>query len=187
MIERFAGTATMVLGALVLGVVLLLVAVAARRRVGTVAAFARSGLLWSLLVIALVTLVPLDGIDLERPVETAQQVCSLDYGGPAPDRFLFFSGGQRMLNTVLFVPAGAFLVLVATRWRAGWLLALLGLGVLAAYSVGIEITQLELSRIGRACDVTDIVDNVLGAGLGGVLGALLAVVLRPWRERRRRR
>ena len=38
----------------------------------------------------------------------------------------------------------------------------LGLVGLAAYSVVIELIQLELARIDRACDVTDVVDNVSG-------------------------
>ncbi len=41
------------------------------------------------------------------------------------------------------------------RW--GWPL-------LAAYSALIELTQLAAARIDRACDVTDIIDNVTGAG-----------------------
>ncbi len=56
-----------------------------------------------------------------------------------------------------------FLVLVLARWRAGWVLVPLGLGLLAAYSLAIEYTQLQVARIDRACDVTDIIDNVTGA------------------------
>ena len=60
----------------------------------------------------------------------------------------------------------------------------LGLVLLAAYSVGIEWTQLELARIDRACDVTDVIDNVTGAVIGVGVGLVLALVLRPWRGRR---
>ncbi len=67
--------------------------------------------------------------------------------------------------------------------RAGWVLAPLGVGLLAAYSVAIEATQLALARIDRACDVTDVVDNVTGAGIGFAIGLVLVVLLRPWRER----
>ncbi|MEQ4548828.1 VanZ family protein, partial [Nocardioides kribbensis] len=77
----------------------------------------------------------------------------------------------------------ALLVLVAARWRAGWLLVPLGLALLAGYSAAIEKVQLELARLDRACDVTDILDNVTGAALGVGAGLLLAVVLRPWRAR----
>jgi glycopeptide antibiotics resistance protein len=62
-------------------------------------------------------------------------------------------------------------------------LAPLGLVALAAYSLGIELTQLQLARLDRACDVTDLVDNVVGAGIGFAIGVLLLPVLRPWRGR----
>jgi glycopeptide antibiotics resistance protein len=113
--------------------------------------------------------------------------CSWDIGGPAPDGFWIFSGGQRLLNTVVFVPPGALLVLAAARWRTAWVLVPAGLALLAAYSVGIELTQLVLARLDRACDVTDVIDNVTGAVLGVALGVVLAVLLRPWRHRRRGR
>ena len=76
---------------------------------GWVGAVAWCGLAWWLVVIGLVTLVPLSGIDLGIPAETRADTCSIDYGGPAPEGFWIFSGGQRLLNTALFVPAGALL------------------------------------------------------------------------------
>ena len=152
-------------------------------RLGWLAAATWCGLAWWLVVIALVTLVPLYGIDLAVPAESRSETCSLDYGGPAPEGFWIFSGGQRLLNTALFVPAGALLVLVAARWRIGWVMAPFGLLGLAAYSLGIELVQLELARIDRACDVTDFVDNVIGAVIGFAVGLLLVAALRPWRAR----
>ena len=110
--------------------------------------------------------------------------CSFDLGGPAPEGFWIFSGGQRLLNVLVFVPSGALLVVVAARWRSGWVTVPIGLLALAAYSVAIEWTQLELARIDRACDVTDVVDNVTGAALGVAAGLVLVLVLRPWRARR---
>jgi glycopeptide antibiotics resistance protein len=179
------GTESMVLLAVASGAVFLLLALVLRRWLGWVGALAMCGFAWSLVVIALVTLVPLDGVDLVRPAESRTDSCSFDYGGPAPDGFWIFGGTQRMLNTALFVPAGAFLVLTLARWR-GWVALLpLGLAMLAAYSVGLEFIQLEVARIGRACDVTDMVDNATGAVVGIVLGVLLLPVLRPWRGRRR--
>jgi glycopeptide antibiotics resistance protein len=62
----------------------------------------------------------------------------------------------------------------------------LGFVLLAAYSLGIEETQLHVARIDRACDVTDILDNVTGAALGVLLAVLLLPLLRPWRGRGRR-
>lgn len=181
--DWIGGTESMVAGALASGLVLALVAASVQRRVGWVAAWSWCGLLWWLVVIALVTLVPLYGIDLAVPAESRSDSCSLDYGGPAPDGFWIFAGGQRLLNTALFVPAGALLVVASARWRTGWVMAPLGLLGLAAYSLAIELLQLELARIDRACDVTDLVDNVVGAGIGFGVGLLLTVVLRPWRRR----
>jgi hypothetical protein len=43
--------------------------------------------------------------------------------------------------------------------------------------------QLEVARIDRACDVTDLVDNVVGAVIGFGAGLVLALVVRPWRRR----
>jgi glycopeptide antibiotics resistance protein len=62
----------------------------------------------------------------------------------------------------------------------------LGLVALAGLSLGIEETQLHVARIDRACDVTDIIDNVSGAAIGVAAGLLLLPILRPWRAKRRR-
>ena len=74
---------------------------------------------------------------------------------------------------MLFVPSGVLLVLAAARWRIGWVLVPLGLAGLVAYSVAIELTQLELARLDRACDLTDVIDNVAGAVLGVGIGLVL--------------
>jgi len=177
----------MLLGAAASGLVCLLLALVLRRRLGPVSALAVAGLLWSLAVIALVTLLPAQGAPGVVPAEGRLTTCSWDIGGPAPDGFWIFESGQRLLNTVLFVPSGALLVVAAARWRAGWWLVPFGLAGLAAYSAAIETIQLELARIDRACDVTDVIDNVTGALLGVGIGLLLALVFRPWRERGRRR
>jgi glycopeptide antibiotics resistance protein len=62
----------------------------------------------------------------------------------------------------------------------------LGLAALAAYSLGIEETQLHVARIDRACDVTDLVDNVSGAVIGFLIGLALLPLARPWAARIRR-
>ena len=176
----------MVLGAFLSGCFFGLVALALARSLGWVTAAAAAGFAWSVVVIALVTLIPLTAIDLQMPADARPDRCSTDYGGPAPEGFWIFSGTQRTLNTVLFVPAGALLVLAAARWRlAAWVVVPAGLAALTAYSVAIEAAQLEVASIGRACDVTDVVDNVTGAVIGAALGLFLALVLRPWRHRRR--
>ncbi len=173
----------MLLGTAVSGTVCLLLYLALRHRLGIVSAGATAGLLWSLVVIALVTLIPANGAPGIIAEGAAQTACSWDFGGPAPDGFWIFDGGQRLLNTLLFVPSGALLVLFLTRWRSGWLLVPFGLGLLAAYSAGIELVQLELARLDRACDVTDVVDNVTGAAFGVGVGLVASLVLLPWRHR----
>jgi len=170
----------------VAGLACLLLAAALRDRVGLTTALAVAGLVWSLVVIGAITLIPANGAPGVVSASTHPNRCSWDLGGPAPDGFWIFSGGQRLLNTLVFVPPGALLVLAAARWRSAWVLVPIGFALLAAYSVGIEATQLVLARLDRACDVTDVVDNVTGAAVGVVLGVVLAAVLRPWRHRRPR-
>ena len=180
----FGGTGVMVLGGLVAAVVAVLLALATRRWLGTVTAVSVAGLLWSLVAIALVTLVPTrPGIGFV-PAESRSTTCSWDYGGPSGAAFEVLGLDQRTLNVLLFVPAGMFLVLAVGRWWSGVVLAPIGLALLAAYSVGIELVQLQLARIDRACDVTDMVDNILGAGAGVLVGVLLLPLTRPWRGRK---
>lgn len=171
----------MLLGAGVAGVVCLLIALALRPRLGWVSAAAITALVWSVVVIGLITLIPANGAPGVVSAEGRLTTCSWDYGGPAPDGFWIFTGGQRLLNTVVFIPSGALLVVAAARWRSAWAVAPFGLVLLAAYSVGIELTQLRLARLARACDVTDVVDNVSGAVIGVGAGLVLAMILRPWR------
>jgi len=173
----------MLLLVVVSGVVCLLLALGLRRRLGWVTAFAIGGFLWSLAVIAAITLIPANGAPGIVAAEGRLTTCSWDIGGPAPEGFWIFSGGQRLLNTVVFVPSGALLVLAAARWRTAWVVVPVGLALLAGYSIAIEATQLALARLDRACDVTDVVDNVTGAVIGVAIGVLLALVLRPWRHR----
>jgi hypothetical protein len=177
------GIEAMLLGIGLSGAFCALVAMALATRLGPVTAWAIAGFAWSLAVIALVTLLPTDPDVGIVPAEGRATTCSTDIGGPAPEGFWIFAGGQRLLNTVLFVPAGALLVLAASRWRIGWVLVPLGLAGLAAYSVLIELVQLELARIDRACDLTDVIDNVSGALIGVVIGMGLVLLFRPWRHR----
>ena len=178
------GTGVMVLGALAAGIVAVLLVLATRARLGPASAVSFAGLLWSLVAIALVTLVPTRADVGIVPAEGRSESCSWDYGGPSGAAFEVLGLDQRTLNVLLFVPAGLFLVLAVGRWWSGLVLAPLGLGLLAAYSLGIELTQLQLARLDRACDVTDLVDNVLGAAAGSVVGVLLLPFVRPWRGRR---
>src|SRR3954454_20742798 len=171
------GTGWMLLFAAVAGLLALAVGLAVGRRLGPLAGFAWFGLLWSLTVIGIVTLVPAQNGLGYIPADQHATSCSWDIGGPAPGGFWIFGGGQQLLNTMLFVPAGMFLVLAFGRWRSGWVLIPFGLVTLAAYSLVIEEIQLHVARIDRACDVTDIIDNVTGAAIGVAIGlALLPVV-----------
>lgn len=153
-------------------------------RLGWLSALSIAGFVWSLAVIASITLIPANGAPGIVSAEGRMTTCSWDVGGPAPDGFWIFAGGQRMLNAVVFVPSGVLLVLALARWpRVAWVGVPVGLALLAAYSVAIEATQLALARIDRACDVTDVIDNVTGAVVGVGIGLLLALVMRPWRRR----
>lgn len=178
------GVGVMLLLVAASGVLCGLLALLLRPRLGWLSALSIAGFVWSVAVIATITLIPASGAPGIVSAEGRLTTCSWDIGGPAPDGFWIFSGGQRLLNMVVFVPSGVLLVLACARWRAAWVLVPLGLVALAGFSIGIEATQLALARIDRACDVTDVIDNVTGAALGVGVGIALALVLRPWRYRR---
>jgi hypothetical protein len=165
------------------GVVLAAVVAVLSRRFGWTWSVLAGLLLWSVVVIGVLTLIPANGAPGIVPAEGRLTTCSWDIGGPAPDGFWILPGGQRLLNAVVFVPSGVLLVLVAARWRWAWATVPVGLAALAAYSTLIELTQLEAARIDRACDVTDIIDNVIGAGLGALVGVVALPFVRPWRLR----
>lgn len=173
----------MLAGVVVSGLVFFLLYAALRGRLGVLSAAAFALLLWSLVVLAIITLVPANGAPGVVSAEDRLTGCSFDLGGPAPDGFWIFGGGQRLLNTVVFVPSGVLLVVAAARWRSAWVTVPVGLTLLAAYSVAIEFTQLALARLDRACDVTDMVDNAAGAAIGVAIGIPIALALRPWRHR----
>lgn len=173
----------MLLGAVLSGVLCLAMTLAVRRRTGWLWAVSLGLFVWSLVVLGLITLLPANGAPGVVPAEDRLDYCSWDIGGPAPDGFWIVDGGQRLLNTLVFVPSGALLVLVAARWpRAAWVSVPVGFALLAGYSVLIELVQLALARLDRACDVTDMIDNITGAAIGILLGIGLALALRPWRK-----
>jgi hypothetical protein len=180
----FGGVGVMLVLIAVAGVLAGLLAAGLSRRFGWLWAVLFGLLAWSLVVIAVLTLIPANGAPGIVSAEGRLDHCSWDIGGPAPDGFWILPGGQRLLNAVVFVPSGALLVLVAARWLWALVVVPLGLAALAGYSTLIELTQLAAARIDRACDVTDIIDNVTGAALGAALGIVLLPVVRPWRSRR---
>ena len=143
-------------------------------------------LVWSVVTVAVVTLIPVNGAPGVVSAEGRLSSCSWDIGGPAPDGFWIFSGTQRLLNVALFVPSGALMTYACMHARGwAWTMVPWGIVALALFSSGLELTQLGLARLDRSCDVTDIIDNVTGAGLGVLLGLVAALVLRPWRPRPR--
>jgi glycopeptide antibiotics resistance protein len=178
------GIGVMLLGAAVALIPCGALAFLLARRSGWLHALAVSGLVWSLAVIALVTLIPPYGAPGVVLAESRLPFCSRDIGGPAPEGFGVFGSDQRLLNTLLFVPSGMLLVIAAMR-RPAWALLTVPLGLVfvAVFSGAIELVQFELARIDRACDLTDFVDNVTGSVIGAAIGLALALVLRPWRHR----
>ena len=86
------------------------------------------------MVIALVTLIPADGRAWIVPGRGPARDLLLDIGGPAPEGFWVFTGGQRLLNTALFVPAGALLAWPPPAGGSAGSTVPLGLVLLAAYS-----------------------------------------------------
>lgn len=173
-------TAMLVLVALS-GVATGLVALAVAQRMGWRRTVPMWLLVWSLACLVVITLVP---SSTATPVVVHTEVCSFDYDGPAPDGFWIIPGGQRLLNTLVFIPSGALLVWTLGQFRRGLRWVLPGLLALAGCSVAIELAQQKVSRLGRACDVTDMVDNTLGAIIGVVLGLMAVGVARLVKPRR---
>ena len=109
------------------GCVSALLVLALQRRFGWPWSVLCGLLLWSVVVIGVITLIPANGAPGIVPAEGRLTECSWDIGGPAPDGFWILPGGQRLLNAVVFVPAGVLLVLVAARWKSAWVTVPLGL------------------------------------------------------------
>ncbi len=145
----FGGYGVMAAGALAAAVVLALAAVVLRRRFGG-GVWPVAGFVWAVAVVLLVTLTPTSADPGVVSAEGRLPYCSWDLGGPAPEGFWFFDGGQRALNTALFVPAGFFWALVVARWRHWLPGAVAGAAGLALLSALIERVQLELARLDRA-------------------------------------
>jgi VanZ family protein len=120
------------------------------------------------------TLTPLGGFD-DRPPPPGQ--CDLARFGPAALSD-YLRVDDVSLNVVLFVPLGLAIGLLG-RSRANAVL----LAAALALSPAIEATQSLVPVLGRGCESGDVVDNVLGLGLGLALGALMSVV-RAGRTRR---
>jgi VanZ family protein len=103
--------------------------------------------------------------------------CDTSRLGPAPlSAYLRF--GTTSLNVLLFVPLGWAVTRIGRpRGRAvAVLLAVL-------LPIAIEVTQLLAAPLGRACQVPDVIDNLIGLGIGLALG-LGVELAATWSERR---
>lgn len=125
------------------------------------------GLLASLSLIVAATLAPGTG--------GVWGSCLRDVVHPLGPRGLL-TGGDRSLNTWLFVPLGVFAALAARR--RPWILPL-------AFTVPfvVEAVQRTVPWLGRRCQFQDLVDNSWGLVLGAVAGLLVGLLAaRPQRR-----
>jgi hypothetical protein len=81
--------------------------------------------------------------------------------------------GETLGNVLLFLPLGVVLALLPPSRTRTWLL-----GLAVSLPFLIEGLQLALPALDRACQGADVVDNLLGLGLGLALGALAGWVVR---------
>ena len=84
---------------------------------------------------------------------------------------------ESLLNVLLFVPLGVALGLCPpTRARR--------VAMLTAYLLpfAIEVTQLVVTQLGRACQSADVIDNLTGLTIGLLIGSLAR---RVWASRQR--
>jgi VanZ family protein len=104
----------------------------------------------------------------DRPPEPGR--CDFGRMGLAPlSQYLHF--GDTALNVILFVPLGLAIGLLGRRPAMTRLLV-----AALALPPAIEITQSLLPVLERGCQSRDVVDNLLGLGVGLALGLVLSVV-----------
>jgi hypothetical protein len=102
--------------------------------------------------------------------------CDLTRLRPA-DLADYLRPGETLGNVLLFVPLGLVLALLPhSRTRTG----LLALAVALPFVV--EAVQLSVPGLDRTCQGEDVVDNLLGLGVGLALGALAGWVARGGRQ-----
>lgn len=162
----FHGPGAMLLVIAALTVVIGAITAVVARRIGGRRAVVLGLFAWSVACLLVITIVPTTAASAALPPATT---CSFDYDGPAPDGFWIVPGGQRLLNGLVFVPAGILLVASCSQFSRGLRWVVPGVVLLAATSVVIEWTQL-VTRWGRACDITDVADNITGVLVGTGIG-----------------
>ena len=100
----------------------------------------------------------------------------------APGLAELTSVNQDSLNVALFVPLGVAVAHIRPGKGAAWSAV-----AAAALPFGIEATQYAVPWLLRACDLQDIVDNLLGLALGLFAGHVLGLVARAAASFRRAR
>jgi hypothetical protein len=94
--------------------------------------------------------------------------CDLSRWGPATWRE-YLHVGDTSLNVLLFIPLGALIgMLPRSPYRAPILTA----AIILPFAV--EVFQLVVTPLGRACQSADVFDNLLGLVVGLGLGSLVA-------------
>ena len=94
--------------------------------------------------------------------------CDLTRIGPVPLADLFHFQDPAF-NVALYVPLGIAIGMLPGGWARRWLIVA---GLLLAPAI--ELTQLLVRPLGRACQTSDMSDNVTGLLIGLVAGWLIA-------------
>lgn len=149
--------------ALVLCVLAVLLSRAVGRRLGCGRAAAALLLVACALPVAM-TLTPQTAADLGTGVTCVTAVRPPSEWG---------RGGEELANVALLAPAGLLLALLVPRGYA--LVALL---LAALFPVLVETVQMLAPGLGRLCETTDAVLNLLGLAAGAALGTLLRLLVR---------
>ena len=121
-------------------------------------------LLWLLILGCVLTLTATPGLSY-----FAARSCALGLVSPLPARELF-ALGEESLNVWMFVPLALMATLPRSR-RA----TRVALCVTFALPVVLEVLQWALPAMGRACQASDIVNNLTGAVIGVGVGTVLRI------------
>jgi VanZ family protein len=102
--------------------------------------------------------------------------CDFEPIGLAPlPQYLYF--GDTSLNVILFVPLGLAVGLLGRSPSTALVLV-----AVLALPPAIEAIQSLAPILGRGCQTRDVVDNVLGLGVGLALGMFLSMARARWRR-----
>ncbi|WP_380165715.1 VanZ family protein [Jannaschia sp. R86511] len=88
-------------------------------------------------------------------------------------------GGEELANVLLTLPAGLLLVALLPRAAVAP-----GLALAACFPLLVEGVQYAVPALGRSCEVTDVVLNLLGIAVGALLGLAARPVVAAARRRR---